>query len=109
MFYFYCRYKSDLSSSLERERILENAKTQLELDWRRRLELKENELHNQNEILQQNMRNSQEEVHVVHLPILFICFFICCIYFIVLATLLRQSHQKCHGHSGILSANTHHK
>lgn len=96
-----------MSNSLERERILENAKTQLELDWRRRLELKENELHNQNEILLQNMRNLQEEVHAVYLLILFIYCIYCSCDFMDTAIKIAAIWSSC-DHSGVLSVNTHH-
>lgn len=55
------RYKNDLAAGMEREKILESAKTQLEMDWRKRFENKETELYQSNEDLIRNLTNSKTE------------------------------------------------
>ncbi|XP_057313690.1 coiled-coil domain-containing protein 57-like [Hydractinia symbiolongicarpus] len=55
------RYKNDLAAGMEREKLLESAKTQLEMDWRKRFENKESELYQRNEDLIRNLTNSKTE------------------------------------------------
>ena len=47
---------------MDRERILENAKVQLELDWRRRYETKESDLYEKHDSLIRNLHQEKDEV-----------------------------------------------
>lgn len=55
------KLKKELTLSLEREKILENAKVQLELEWRRRYETKESELFSKHDDLIQSINNEKDE------------------------------------------------
>lgn len=50
---------------MDRERILENAKVQLELDWRRRFETKETDLYKEHDDLIKKLTDEKEEVSIL--------------------------------------------
>ena len=67
MFYEYnfCRYKKELSLSVEREAALERSKTQVELDWQRRYEDLERQHYEKSEDFIKKITRSRDEVIIL--------------------------------------------
>lgn len=59
---FYNRYKRELQESLEHQSNLEQTKTQVELDWQRRLEDVERQQYERSEDLVKSLLKAKDEV-----------------------------------------------
>uniref|UniRef100_A0A7M5V707 Uncharacterized protein n=1 Tax=Clytia hemisphaerica TaxID=252671 RepID=A0A7M5V707_9CNID len=56
------RLTKDLEVSIERENILQKSKVDMEVEWRKRLETRENQIYHQHEELIRNLKTSKDEV-----------------------------------------------
>jgi hypothetical protein len=57
-----CRYKKELQQAAEREKSLERAKSQVELDWQRRCEELERRQYHKSEDLITSLTQARDEV-----------------------------------------------